>query len=242
MDKIKNFTFGTWLLIIAAMVNLARWVGVFLLVENAPAWVYDVLPFLGMISGLAMGLVMAGGIAFVFHRIVGLQPVYTRTIKRKDKDDQTRHYLNMRFWVPALVGLCILGLSVYLLPPYMVSVMPDDFRSSLPDAMAWARVAVLAADLIVVAVAAVDSKAAGFTAASETSKPQAVARNRVGTDSKTGSKPKAKPERAKCRYCMETVISQSIYGYNAHRSKCTAQDKWPAKQRVSLAESLFTKQ
>jgi len=157
--KIKLPNFGTVLLGGAALVNLARWVGIYTFTKNAPAWVAIVIPWLDAISGLFTGLVIAGGLAFISHRLGALQPF---TPKGKPV---------MRFWMTAVGGLAILVMSAFLLPPYVRMTMPEALRVEIADLKVWSVMAVLVGDLIVVAIAGADSKAAGFTRSADDQKP-----------------------------------------------------------------------
>lgn len=159
MKKIKLPNFGTVLLGGAALVNLARWVGIYTFTKNAPAWVALVIPWLDAVSGLFTGLVIAGGLAFISHRLGALQPF---TPKGKPV---------MRFWMTAVGGLAILIMSAFLLPPYVRMTMPEALRVEIADLKVWSVMAVLVGDLIVVAIAGADSKAAGFTRSADEQKP-----------------------------------------------------------------------
>lgn len=226
----KKIPFGTKLLVLAVLPNLARWVGAFLLTENPPAWVINVMPYLGIMAGFSMGLVMAGGLAFVFHGISRLQPLHIQNTKNGKSIRP-----NMRFWLPGSVGIVILILSVFLLSPYVVTVMDDDFKSNLANPQLWAGMTVLVADLIIVAISALGDKATAFT---HSSKPQAEGSKPQAGKSKSQAE-KNKTKRGPCRYCKTVEIAQSTNGYNAHRAKCTASEKWPPKKNISLAENLF---
>jgi hypothetical protein len=149
--KGKSVNFGTILLGMAALVNLARWVGIYTFSANMPAWLDESIPLLDVISGIATGLVIAGGLAFVAHRLGGLQPF---TAKGRPV---------MRFWGAAISGITILILSAFLLPPYVRMTMPNELRVEIPNLRVWSVMAVLVGDLIIVAIALADSKSAGFT-------------------------------------------------------------------------------
>ena len=159
LPKIKLPNFGTVLLGCAALVNLARWVGIYTFTNNAPAWVQQIIPVLDAVSGLFTGLVIAGGLAFISHRLGALQPF---TPKGKPV---------MRFWMTAIGGIAILVMSAFLLPPYVRMTMPHQLRVEIPNLQVWSVMAVLVGDLIVVAIAGADSKAAGFTRSADEPKP-----------------------------------------------------------------------
>jgi len=215
--KPKSLKFGTVLLILAALVNLARWTGLFTFSEHAPAWVRDAIPILDVISGLFTGLAIAGGLAFVAHRLGGLQPF---TPKGKPV---------MRFWGAAVSGIMILVLSAFLLPPYVRMTTPEELRAEISDLGAWSVMSVLVGDLIIVAIALADGKSAGFTR----SKPERVKKSRSAKTSGRSAKVSKKQVKIPCRYspsCERTFASQNAA--NAHAAKC--------KFKTSLAEALFT--
>lgn len=200
MKKIKLPNFGTILLSLAALVNLARWVGVFTISENAPAWVQAMIPMLGTISGFVTGLVIAGGLAFVAHRLGGLQPF---TPKGRPV---------MRFW-----GSAISGLSILIIPPYVRMTMPAELRIEISNVTTWSVMAVLVGDLIIVAIALADSKSAGFTRSTDEkplSKPQSETKGR-------SAKKSSRSTTFLCRYtpqCERTFGSQNAA--NGHARSC----------------------
>lgn len=152
MKKIQTkISFGATLLIFSALANLARWIGVFTISEDTPKWVSDMIPILGVFSGLVSGLSVAGGLAFIFHRLGGIQPF---TPKGKPI---------VRFWGSLVLGIMIVVMSAFLLPPYVRMMTPDELRIEIPDLNTWSIMSVLVGDLIIVAIALSDSKAAGFT-------------------------------------------------------------------------------
>lgn len=158
--------FGTTLLIFAALANLARWIGMFTIADDAPWWVGSIIPILGAFSGLVSGLSIAGGLAFLAHRLGALQPF---TPKGK---------LIMRFWGSLLLGIAVVVMSAFLLPPYVRMMTPERLRVEIASLPLWSVMSVLVGDLIIVAVALSDGKAAGFTKApaepTRSSKPAKV--------------------------------------------------------------------
>lgn len=215
-NKSFNLNFGTILLALAALVNLARWIGIYTYTKNAPEWVSMVIPVLDAISGLFTGLVIAGGMAFIAHRLGSLQPL---TPKGKPV---------MRFWMTAIGGLAILIMSAFLLPPYVRMTMPDDLRKEIKNLDVWSTMAVLVGDLIVVAIAGADSKAAGFTRSADEqphSKPQSetsgVAKTRSATKSERSAKDKQPLVLVACRYegagCKKKGTQNAM---NAHAPHC----------------------
>jgi hypothetical protein len=230
MKKIKLPNFGTVLLGLAALVNMARWVGVFTVSQNGPAWTSQLLPFLDAISGLFTGLTVAGGLAFVTHRLGGLQPF---TPKGRPI---------MRFWGAAVSAASILIMSAFLLPPYVRMTMPDELKAQIGNLDVWSVMAVLVGDLIIVAIALADSKAAGFTRSSDeqsTSKPLSESSGAAHGRSakKSGrSKPLSKSQAVvPCRYAgtgCERTGSQAAM--NAHARACPFKPtiSMPAEEKV----------
>lgn len=211
-----KLNFGTVLLGLAALVNLARWVGIYTFTEHAPAWVGEVIPVLDAISGLFTGLVIAGGLAFISHRLGALQPF---TPKGKPV---------MRFWMTALSGLAILIMSAFLLPPYVRMTMPDELRVEIHDLEVWSVMAVLVGDLIVVAIAGADSKSAGFTRSAEeptARKPLSETSGSGANRSARGSGRSAKPAKAAAVVeCPHAGAGCEFKGtqnaVNAHAGRC----------------------
>ena len=152
MKKVRKINSGAVLISLAAAVNTARWVGVFTVTETAPAWLTNFLmPVLGILSGLCMGIVMAAGIAFIFHRLGGMQPF---TPKGKPI---------IRFWGAMMAGVVILAASVYLLYPWVLAFIPSQLTGTIGNKTAWSVASVLAADMLIVALALVDKRSASFT-------------------------------------------------------------------------------
>lgn len=195
MKKIK---FGTILLVLAALVNLARWTGLFTFSDHAPVWVRDVIPVLDTISGLFTGLAIAGGLAFVAHRLGGLQPF---TPKGRPVT---------RFWGAVVSEVLILILSAFLLPPYIRMTTPSQLRAEIPNLNTWSVMAVLVGDFVIVAIALADGKAAGFTR----SKPERPQKSRSAKGSK-------KEKIVECKYagagCKRTGSQNAM---NAHARSC----------------------
>lgn len=220
-NKVKLPNFGTILLGLAAVVNLARWVGMFTLSDTAPAWVLNIIPILEAVSGLMTGLTIAGGLAFVAHRMGGLQPF---TPKGKPQ---------MRFWGALISGASILVMSAFLLPPYVRMMTPEKLRVEIADLRAWSVMAVLVGDLIIVAIALADGKSAGFTRSADAG----TASGTPATDT-TRSGKKVKPLKAQvmiaCRYegtgCDRNGTQNAM---NAHAKHC--------KYKPSIDDSLMLK-
>lgn len=205
MKKNKSIKFGTLLLVLAALVNLARWTGLFTFSDHAPVWVRDVIPVLDTVSGLFTGLAIAGGLAFVAHRLGGLQPF---TPKGRPV---------MRFWGAVISELLILILSAFLLPPYIRMTTPAELRAEIPNLNTWSVMAVLVGDFVIVSIALADGKAAGFTR----SKPERPQKKRSAKPSKGSAKGSKKVKLVECRYagagCKRTGSQNAM---NAHARSC----------------------
>jgi len=214
MKNKKSIKFGTILLVLAALVNLARWTGLFTFSDHAPSWVRDVIPVLDTISGLFTGLSIAGGLAFVAHRLGGLQPF---TPKGRPV---------MRFWGAAVSGVLILVLSAFLLPPYIRMTTPAELRAEIPNLNTWSVMAVLVGDFVIVAIALADGKAAGFTrSAGERSQTtrSAKPKSRSVKPSKRSATPSKRTATLpfSCHYapsCQRTFKTQNAA--NGHARSC----------------------
>ncbi len=222
----KKINFGTILLVLAALVNLARWTGLFTFSDHAPDWIRSALPILDAISGLFTGLAIAGGLAFVVHRLGGQQPF---TPKGR---------LVMRFWTALVAALAILVLSAFLLPPYIRMTTPQELRDQIHNMDAWSVMAVLVGDLIIVAVAAVDSKSAGFTSSKGERQPagrSAKGSGRSAKGSNGSAKSSKQAAKVHCRYegagCKRTGTQNQM---NAHAGKCPYKPTimMPAEEKV----------
>lgn len=216
MKKNKALNFGLILLVLAALVNLPRWTGLFVYSDHAPSWIRTVIPVLDALGGLFAGLAIAGGLAFVSHKIGGLQPF---TPKGRPV---------MRFWGAVVSEIVILVFSAFILPPYIRMTTPADLRVEIPSIGTWSVMSVLVGDLIIVAVALADGKAAGFAR----SKPERTTRSRSAKGSGRSAKQangSAKGKQTKeslskfpCPHagagCKVTKPTQN--GINAHAGRC----------------------
>lgn len=224
----KKSTFGVILLGLAVVANLSYWTGIFLLTKNMPLWVYDVISYLGIASGFANGLVITSGLALIFHSVAGLQMFHHKSVGEKG-NKKIRTIPNMRFWIPSMGGIIIFGISLYVLPPYILSIISDDFKSNLSNPTLWATLRVLVADLIVVAVASVDNKTIGLLVTEQ--KTERKPKN-------TKPRPKQTKYEAKCKFgCNWSKEYETergmINGSNSHNGKCK---KNPANQFAEMAK------
>lgn len=210
--KIKLPNFGTVLLGFAALVNLARWVGIYTFTNNSPDWVENLIPVLDAISGVFTGLVIAGGLVFISHRLGALQPF---TPKGKPV---------MRFWMTAIGGISILVMSAFLLPPYVRMTMPQALRNEIQDLNVWSVMAVLVGDLIVVAIAGADSKAAGFTRSADEQKPSESSKPAANGSAKKSNRSAKAAKLTASVECPHAGAGCNFKGsqnaVNAHAGRC----------------------
>lgn len=209
MKKIK-ISFGTILLTFAALANLARWIGMFTIADNAPEWVTSILPILGAFSGLVSGLSVAGGLAFIAHRLGSMQAF---TPKGKPI---------VRFWGSLVLLILIVIMSAFLLPPYVRMMTPERLRVETGDFSIWSIMSVLVGDLIIVSVALSDGKSGAFTKPSEqtTHKPKSAARANAHPKGATKSVALSKSASVYPRTCLhcDAVIS-APQAVGAHMKK-----------------------
>jgi len=120
----------------------------------------------------------------------------------------------------------------FLLPLYIRMGMPAELRDQISDLNTWSVMAVLVGDLIIVAIAAVDSKSAGFTRS--TSERPHKTRSAKGSNPISNKKSRsAKSSKAStavhCRYegagCKRTGTQAAM---NAHARSC------PFKPTISM--------
>lgn len=236
-QKVKLPPFGTLLIILAALSNVGRWVGMYLVSDNAPMWVWTVTPWLNIVSALSTALVIAGGLSFVAHRLGNLQPTLERKVRGRE---EKRTFPNIRFWTAAVAGIGILAMSAFLLPPYIRMMLPAELSAQIGNVKAWSVMSVLVGDMVIVAIAMVDGKSAGFTSQSVagSSKSNAGATEsskRVRTSAKGPMKSVAVASKypRKCDYCDELLASSNAVGGHMkkhHPDMC---------KKKSLADSLF---
>lgn len=219
--SIPKISFGTFLLGLAALANLARWVGMFTIEDNAPVWVTSLIPILGAFSGLVSGLVIAGGLAFIAHRLGALQPF---TEKGKPI---------MRFWGSLVSGISILVMSAFLLPPYVRMMTPERLRAEISNLDVWSVMSVLVGDVIIIAIAMADGKAAGFTKAAAPAKPSPKGARSSAAKSVASAKGATHYPR-KCAHCATQIASPNAVG--AHMKKHHPELCKPNK---ATAEELF---
>lgn|GEM_PF-6843005 len=155
-----EFDLGLILLITGALANVTIWIGAFVATEaHGPVgdWVRDwLLPILGGVSGLAMGITVTMGLVYVLARLSVLKPTIDQKVRGKKK---YKAVINMRFYTAWAAVLLLLIISPGLLAPYVFMVISG--KSGIFEVLGdgWARVwsvgRILAADLALSAVALV---------------------------------------------------------------------------------------
>jgi len=245
MNKAKrvHVTFGTILLVLAGLVNLGRWIGVFAATENAPAWLTDyVLPIMGIVSAISMGVVMMASTAFISYRLGRMRPF--KEIKRRGKDEY-RRMVNVPFWVASFAGVAILGMSIFLLWPYVRMVMPAQLLALLgteASARAWSIMAVTVSDLVVMGIALADSDAAAFTATHSAKTSDAVSEISDGSatlstnasDAQRRSKRHSATLPAKFYRCECGFTDADRFVVSGHKGQCAAHLQAKAGQPIPV--------
>ena len=156
-----EFDLGLLLLITGALANVTIWIGAFVSTEESGpigVWVREVLlPVLGGVSGLSMGITVTVGLVYVLARLSQLKP----TLEQKVRGTKKKYKVipNPRFYTAWGSIILLLIISPGLLAPYVfmiISAKPDIY-AVLGDS--WARVwsvgRIVAADLALSAVALV---------------------------------------------------------------------------------------
>jgi hypothetical protein len=148
-----QFDLGLFLLITGALANVTLWIGAFVATEaDGPigAWVREVLlPILGGISGLSMGITVTVGLVYVLARLNHLKPTVEQKVKGTKKKYKT--VPNPRFYTAWGSIILLLIISPALLGPYVFMVIAgkENLYAVLGDwwARAWSVARIIAADL-----------------------------------------------------------------------------------------------
>jgi len=160
-NKKSSFDLGLLLLITGALANITIWIGAFVATEaDGPvgAWVRDLLlPVLGGVSGLAMGITVTVGLVYVLARLGKLKPSLDQKVK--GKKNKYRSVANVRFYTAWVAVILLLIISPALLAPYVFMIISgsESIYTVLGDwwARAWSVGRIVAADLAMSAVALV---------------------------------------------------------------------------------------
>ena len=160
-NKKLNFDLGLLLLITGALANITIWIGAFVATEtDGPigAWVRNLLlPILGGVSGLAMGITVTVGLVYVLARLSKLKPSVDRKVRGTKK--KYKSIPNVSFYTAWAAVLLLLIISPALLAPYVFMIISgsQNIYAVLGDgwARAWSVGRIVAADLAMSAVALV---------------------------------------------------------------------------------------
>lgn len=154
------FDLGLLLLLTGGLANVTIWVGAFVSSEaGGPigTWVHNtLLPILGGISGLAMGITVTGGLVYVLARINRMKPSSERKVRGKKKYQTIP---NVRYYTAWGAIILLLVISPALLAPYVYMTISGAVSLfavlGATGAGVWSVGRVLAADLALAAVAMV---------------------------------------------------------------------------------------
>lgn len=152
---------GLVLLITGALANVTIWIGAFVATEaDGPIgiWVRNVLlPILGGVSGLSMGITVTAGLVYVLARLSKLRPNVDRKVKGTKK--KYKSIPNVSFYTAWAAVILLLIISPALLAPYVFMIISGSrsIYEVLGDtwARAWSVGRIIAADLAMSAVALV---------------------------------------------------------------------------------------
>jgi hypothetical protein len=156
-----SFDLGLILLLTGGLANVTIWIGAFVSSEaSGPIgnWVHNVLlPILGGISGLAMGITVTGGLVYVLARINRMKPSSERKVKGTKKKYQS--IPNVRYYTAWGAIILLLVISPALLAPYVYMTISGTVSLfavlGATGAGVWSVGRVLAADLALAAIAMV---------------------------------------------------------------------------------------
>jgi hypothetical protein len=156
-----EFDLGLFLLITGALANVTIWIGAFVATEaEGPVgdWVREtLLPILGGVSGLAMGITVTVGLVYVLARLSQLKPTLEQKVKGTKK--KYKSVANPRFYTAWASIILLLIISPALLAPYVFMIISGSQSIYLVLGDSWARAwsvgRIIAADLAMSAVALV---------------------------------------------------------------------------------------
>jgi hypothetical protein len=225
-----GFDFGKSILVTGTLANIPLWIGAFSSTETQSAvseWIQLVMmPVLGSVAGMMMGLTSAAGLVFVISRLATMQPTIERKVRGKD---EYRTITNTRYWMTVGVLVTLLVVSIALLSAYELGRLSgtDSLYDVLGSTWArwWAVGRVLAADLILAGVALVSGVHPG--AATRSAGEQTTSGTTSGASNRSAGKSGRSPKPAKvtaivpCRYagagCTRTGSQPAM---NAHARAC----------------------
>jgi len=212
MTKPKNkkfgFDFGLLLLITGALANITIWIGAFVATESqgpVGAWVRSsLLPILGGVSGLAMGITVTAGLVYVLGRLGRMKA--TTEHKMRGKKDKYHSVPNMRFYGAWASIILLLIISPAMLAPYVFMTISGAQSLYAVLGESWARIwsvgRIVAADLAMSAVALVHGvhfAASGQSARTRTGATGAIRTPKAATQSDARAKGSARTPKGEVR-------------------------------------------
>jgi hypothetical protein len=241
--KPLKFDLGLVLLITGALANITIWIGAFVATEAAGPignWVREILlPVLGGVSGLSMGITVTVGLVYVLARLGKLKPSLDRKVKGTKK--KYRSVPNLPFYTAWVAVILLLIISPALLAPYVFMVISGSksIYEVLGDswARAWSVGRIIAADLAMSAVAlvyGVQLPALAGPARTPRSAKTATESDVVVTQTAKKSDAVQPIYPRKCDHCAEMIRNSNAVGGHMkkhHPELC--------KPKKSLAEALF---
>jgi len=245
--KKSSFDFGMLLLITGALANVTIWIGAFVSTEIqglVSTWVREfLLPVLGGISGLSMGITVAAGLVYVLARLGKLKPRLEQKIR--GKKDKYRSIPNVRFYTAWSAIILLLIISPALLAPYVFMTISGAENLYTVLGIVWARLwsvgRIVAADLALAAIALVYgvqfSAPGGNGRASHSAKSatQTTTKKPDSAKSATDSVAVRRTYPRKCEHCTEMLRTANSVG--AHMKKHHPE---LCKPKTRLADVLFT--
>lgn len=158
--KPVHLDLGIFLLGTGALANITIWIGAFVATESKGfigEWVRtNLLPVLGGISGLSMGLTVTIGLVFVLAKLAGMKPSIEHKVRGKDEYKSVPNVRYYGAW--AAIGILMI-ISPVLLAPYIFMTISGAVSLFAVLGDTWARVwsvgRIVAADLALGAIALV---------------------------------------------------------------------------------------
>lgn len=230
IKKHINFDFGTFLLITGGLANITMWIGAFSSTEaKGPVgeWIAAyLLPILGSVSGLAMGITAVAGLVLVLVRLSAMQPTYERKVRGKD---EYKTLVNYRYWLTAGVLVLLLIASWALLAPFAFAQLSGSNNLYLVMGDSWSRWwafgRIVAADLVLGGIALVSGSHPGAnrsTGDATQSNTQSDGKQPTANRSARSAKKISPLSNTPCRFagagCARTFASQNAA--NAHARTC----------------------
>jgi hypothetical protein len=223
-EKKIQIDLGLFLLITGALSNITLWIGAFVSTEAAGpigTWVREILlPILGGISGLAMGITATFGLVYVLARLSQLKPTVDQKVRGTKRKYKT--IPNPRFYTAWASIILLVIISPVLLGPYALMLITgkESVYAVLGDfwARPWSVFRVLAADLALGAVAMVYGVQLHTIAGA--GRPARASRSATQSVAGATESPKTAPEVASAPESADGLRQCDVDG-------CEISYKWP---------------